>query len=101
MVESTGTEDTSPDQFIKLKESEVKKKYLEVAFQKGFIKIWNKGDKTFDFVLDSVHEDGDDGPIKVSLSLKNLTFPDCLSVSILSTYQPCFIIELFTSYSLD
>ena len=51
MVESTGTEETSPDQFIKLKESEVKKKYLEVAFQKGFIKIWNKGDKTFDFVF--------------------------------------------------
>ena len=74
MVESTGTEEAGPDQFIKLKESEVKKKYLEVAFQKGFIKIWNKGDKTFDFVLDSVHEDGEDGPIKVSLSLKNLEF---------------------------
>tara|TARA_B100000029_G_scaffold313039_1_gene305510 strand:+ start:233 stop:1111 length:879 start_codon:yes stop_codon:yes gene_type:complete len=74
MVESTGTEEAGPDQFIKLKESEVKKKYLEVAFQKGFIKIWNKGDKTFDFVLDSVHEGGEDGPIKVSLSLKNLAF---------------------------
>ena len=74
MVESTGTEETSPDQFIKLKESEVKKKYLEVAFQKGFIKIWNKGDKTFDFVLDSVHEGSEDEPIKVSLSLKNLAF---------------------------
>ncbi|MEE2744914.1 MAG: hypothetical protein VYD54_13460, partial [Bdellovibrionota bacterium] len=74
MVESTGTEEAGPDQFIKLKESEVKKKYLEVAFQKGFVKIWNKGDKTFDFVLESVHEDGEDGPIKISLSLKNLEF---------------------------
>jgi hypothetical protein len=74
MVESTGTEETGPDQFIKLKESEVKKKYLEVAFQKGFVKIWNKGDKTFDFVLESVHEDGEDGPIKISLSLKNVEF---------------------------
>ena len=76
MVESTESEEANPEKFIKLEELDVKKKFLELALQKGFIKIWNKGDKTFDCLLESVSDGEEDLPIKVILSLKNIEIED-------------------------
>ena len=36
-------DDFSEGQFIKIKEAEVKKKFSEVAIQKGHVKAWESG----------------------------------------------------------
>jgi hypothetical protein len=121
MVESAESEEVAPDQFIKLNESAALKIYLELAFQKGFIKIWNKGDKAFDCLVESVNK-GDsakgriflskeeDSPITLTLSLKNIRVSEKLKMQTVFVYfslnkskffSKGYVAELTEGESLD
>jgi len=64
-------DDFSEGQFIKIKEVEIKKKFSELAIQKGNLKIWKSGEeKALDGVLESVEDTAEEQPIKVLLNLK-------------------------------
>ena len=64
-------DDFSEGQFIKIKEAEVKKKFSELAIQKGNLKIWKSGEeKALNTILEAMEDSGEEGPIKVLLSLK-------------------------------
>ena len=64
-------DDFSEEQFIKIKEAEIKKKFSEVAIQKGHVKVWKSGEgKALDSVLESVDGSEEELPIKVTLSMK-------------------------------
>ena len=65
-------DDFSEGQFIKIKETEVKKKFSEVAIQKGHIKVWESGEeRALDCILDSVVEPEEDQSVKISLKMKH------------------------------
>lgn len=65
-------DDFSEGQFIKIKETEVKKKFSEVAIQKGHIKVWESGEeRALDCILDSVVEPEEDQSVKISLKIKH------------------------------
>ncbi len=64
-------DDFSEGQFIKIKEAEVKKKFSEVAIQKGHVKAWESGkEKALDCVLDSLGDAEKEESIKITLKMK-------------------------------
>ena len=65
-------DDFSEEQFIKIKEAEIKKKFSEVAIQKGHVKVWKSGEgKALDSVLESVDGSEEELPIKITLSMND------------------------------
>ena len=63
-------DDFSEGQFIKIKEAEVKKKFSEVAIQKGHVKVWESGkERALDCTLESLSDSEKEQPIKISLRI--------------------------------
>ena len=64
-------DDFSEGQFIKIKEMEIKKKFSELAIQKGHIKVWKSGEeKALDCTLESLADVEKEQPLKIFLKIK-------------------------------